>query len=174
MWSYLGPLLVYWLALFVACFIVTEIAQDQLYDEVTPKVGMKIGLGTFLLAILMVLLPPSYDTMFTSNIAWTLLHLIAWFGVFTLIFQFHPPHALGLGVATFLVVSGFATMGVESIMKPTPRAVTTPSAVNKPPIRQSLTPSVAPVTKGIAAPATTGGSPAVAPAASKAAPAKAK
>jgi len=148
MWSYLGPLLVYWMALFVSCFVVTEIAQDQLYDAVTPRVGLKIALGSLILAILMVLLPPSYETMFTGNIAWTLLHFIAWFGVFTLIFQFHPPHALGLGIMTFLLVSGFATMGVESMMKPTPRSALTPSRIAAPPIRKSLAPSAPPVAKG--------------------------
>jgi hypothetical protein len=141
MWSYLGPLLIYWLALFVACFVVTEIAQDQLYDEVTPRVGLKIAVGSLLLAILMVFLPPSYDKMFTSEIAWTLLHAIAWFGVFTLIFQFHPPHALGLSLATFVLVSGLATMGVESIMKPTPKAALAPARATNIPVRKSLAPS---------------------------------
>jgi hypothetical protein len=141
MWSYLGPLLIYWLALFVACFVVTEIAQDQLYDEVTPRVGLKIAVGSLLLAILMVALPPSYDKMFTSDIAWTLLHAIAWFGVFTLIFQFHPPHALGLSLATFILVSGLATMGVESIMKPTPKTALSPARATNIPVRKSLAPS---------------------------------
>ena len=54
--------------------------------------------------------------MFTTNIAWTLLQGVVWFGVFTLILQFHPWHALGIGTATMLMVSGLATMGVESIL----------------------------------------------------------
>ena len=59
--------------------------------------------------------------MFTTNIAWTLLQGVVWFGVFTLIFQFHPWHALGIGTATMLMVSGLATMGVESILsRPAP------------------------------------------------------
>lgn len=147
MWSYLGPLLIYWLVLFVACFVVTDVAQDQLYDEVTPRVGLKIAIGSLILAALMVIFPVSYDTMFTANIAWTLLHGIAWFAVFTLIFQFHPPHALGLGLATFLLVSGFATMGVESLMKPTPRQALAPVRANNPPVRQSLAPTAPPATK---------------------------
>ena len=53
----------------------------------------------------------SYDSMFTSNFAWTVLQGIVWFGVFTLIFQFHPWHALGLGLVTMVLVSGLATMG---------------------------------------------------------------
>lgn len=148
MWTYLWPLLIYWLALFVSCFVVTEIAQDQLYDEVTPRVGLKIALGTLIMAALMVALPPSYETMFTNNFAWTVLHLIVWFCVFTLIFQFHPPHALGLSIATFLLVSGLATMGVQSMLKPTPRAALRPARANNPPVRQSLSPSGPPAAKG--------------------------
>jgi hypothetical protein len=151
MWTYLWSLLIYWLALFVSCFIVTEIAQDQLYDAVTPRVGLKIALGSLIMAALMVVLPPSYETMFTGNFAWTLLHLIVWFGVFTLIFQFHPPHALGLSIATFLLVSGLATMGVQSILKPTPQAALRSPRVNNPPVRRSLGPSAPPAAvKGVA------------------------
>ena len=59
--------------------------------------------------------------MFTTNIAWTLLQGVIWFGVFTLILQFHPWHALGSGTATMLMVSGLATMGVESVLsRPAP------------------------------------------------------
>ena len=58
--------------------------------------------------------------MFTTNIIWTVFQAIVWFGVFTLIFQFHPWHALGLGILTMLLVSGLATMGVDSMLKPTP------------------------------------------------------
>ncbi|ODT99078.1 MAG: hypothetical protein ABS79_04940 [Planctomycetes bacterium SCN 63-9] len=148
MWLYLVRLLIYWMAIFVSCFAVTEVAQDQLYDEVTPRAGLKISIGALLLAILMVFLPPSYETMFTSDIAWTLLHLIAWFGVFTLIFQFHPPHALGLSIATFFLISGFATMGVESIVRPSSRPVTTPTKANIPAVRQSLAPKAPPLSTG--------------------------
>ena len=63
--------------------------------------------------------------MFTTNIIWTVLQAIVWFGVFTLIFQFHPWHALGLGIATMLLVQGLATMGVNSILTPTPAAAST-------------------------------------------------
>ena len=151
LWTYVWTLLIYWMAIFVSCFVVTEVAQDQLYNLTTPRIGLKITLGSLFLAILMVLMPPSYQTMFTCDIAWTVLHLFAWFGVFTFILQFHPPHALGLSLATFFLVSGFATMGVNSILKPTPRAALAPARSTNKPVRQSLGPSAPPAAKGKAA-----------------------
>ena len=83
----------------------------------------------------------SYESMFTSNFAWTVLQGIVWFGVFTLIFQFHPWHALGLGLITMVMVSGLATMGVESVLaKPAPNAAAT-RPVPSQPVRQSLSPA---------------------------------
>jgi hypothetical protein len=143
------PLLIYWLVVFVGCFVVVEIAQDQLYDEITPRAGLKLAGGSFLLAALLTALrragfPATFESMFTTNIAWTLLQGVAWFGVFTLIYRFHPWHALGLGVATMLVLSGLATMGVESLLaKPRATAAATSSFNATPPVRQSLTPGAA-------------------------------
>ena len=96
------PLLIYWLVMFVACFVVVELGHDQLYDEVTPHAGLKVAGGSLLIAILLTTLrakglAASYDSMFTTNIIWTVLQGIVWFGVFTLIFQFHPWHGLGSG-----------------------------------------------------------------------------
>ena len=121
------PLLIYWLVVFVGCYVVVEFGQDQLYDEVTPHVGLKVAGGSLLLAILLTALkyydvPASYLTMFTNNIIWTLLQAIVWPGVFSiLVFRFHPWHGLGLGLATMVLVSGLATMGVENLLsRPVP------------------------------------------------------
>ena len=76
--------------------------------------------------------------MFTTSLIWTIFQAIIWFGVFTLIFQFHPWHALGLGILTMLFVSGVATMGVDSMLKPTPPSASTPAAAVNKPVRQSL------------------------------------
>jgi hypothetical protein len=156
MMSLLWPFLIYWLVNFVACFVVVEIAQDQLYDEVTPHVGLKVTGGSALIAMVLTALryygvPASFESMFTTNIAWTLLQGVVWFGVFTLILQFHPWHALGIGTATMLMISGLATMGVESVLsRPTPNsAAARPFAPTKP-VRQSLSPSAAPVQPGAA------------------------
>jgi hypothetical protein len=141
----LWAFLIYWLVVFVGCYVVIEIGQDQLYDEVTPHVGLKVTGGSFLLALMLAEFyhrqaAASFESMFTNNFVWTVLQAIVWFGVFTLIFQFHPWHALGLGIATMLLVQGLATMGVNSILTPTPAAVSrSASAVNKP-VRQSLAP----------------------------------
>jgi hypothetical protein len=158
MFAVIWPLLIYWLVLFVVCYIITEVAQDQLYDEVTPRVGMKVGGASFILAVLLTWLHPSFETMFTSNFAWTVLQGIVWFGVFTLILQFHPWHALTLGVLTMLIVPGVATLGVDSIMKPTPKVASIQSLEAKKPVRQSLTAPAAGKTppapgKGATAPA---------------------
>jgi uncharacterized membrane protein YdcZ (DUF606 family) len=141
------PLLIYWLVMFVACFVVVEVAQDQLYDEVTPRAGLKVASGSLLIALLLTWMrargePVSYQSMFTTNIAWTVLQGIVWFGVFTLILQFHPWHALGLGLATMVMVCGLATMGVESVLaKPAQTAAATRSFVPSQPVRQSLSPA---------------------------------
>ncbi len=141
------PLLIYWLVLFVVCFIVVEVGHDQLYDEVTRHAGLKVTGGSLLIAILLTWLrwmgtPASYDSMFTANIGWTVLQGLVWFGVFTLIFQFHPWHALGVGIATMLLVTGLATMGVDSVLTKT---VASPKAqratVSGQPVRQSVTPA---------------------------------
>jgi hypothetical protein len=149
----LWPLLIYWLVMFVACFVVVEVAQDQLYDEVTPRAGLKVAGGSLLIAALLTWLratgsPASFDSMFTTSIAWTFLQGIVWFAVFALILQFHPWHALGLGLATMILVTGLATMGVESLLaKAAPVRPTAPSVINNQPIRQSLTPGAMPVPK---------------------------
>ncbi len=142
-------LLIYWLVTFVGCFVVVEFGQDQLYDEVTPHVGLKVTGGSLLLALMLTAfkykgLPASFDSMFTNNILCTVFQAIVWFGVFTLIFQFHPWHALGLGIATMLMLQGLATMGINSILSPTPASVSRPAAfaTNKP-VRQSLAPAPA-------------------------------
>jgi hypothetical protein len=86
--------------------------------------------------------PASYDSMFTSSFVWTVLQGLVWFGVFTLIFQFHPWHALGIGLVTMLLVTGIATMGVDSLLTKT---ADTPQArratVSSQPVRQSVTPT---------------------------------
>jgi hypothetical protein len=142
-------LLIYWLVIFVGCYVVIEIGQDQLYDEVTPHVGLKVTGGSLLLALMLTGfyskgMAASFDSMFTNNILCTVFQALVWFGVFMLIFQFHPWHALGLGIATMLLVQGLATMGVNSILSPTPAAVSRPGAfaVSKP-VRQSLAPAPA-------------------------------
>lgn len=138
MFAILWPLLIYWLVLFVVCYTITEVAQDQLYDEVTPRVGLKVALASFILAALLTWLHPSFDTMFTTNIIWTVLQGIIWFGVFTLILQFHPWHALALGVLTMLIVPGVATLGVDSMLKPAPRVASMRSLQPRTPVRQGL------------------------------------
>jgi hypothetical protein len=144
--TFVWPLLIYWLVVFVSSYVVVEIGQDQLYDEVTPRAGLKIAAGSLLIAAVLTWLryrgdAVSYESMFTSNFMWTALQGIIWFGVFTLIYQFHPWHALGLGLATMVLVSGLATMGVESLLsKDAAAAVTRAAAVPTRPVRQSLSP----------------------------------
>ncbi len=148
--TFIWPLLIYWLVMFVACFVVVEVGQDQLYDEVTPHAGLKVGGGSLLIAVLLTVfrakgVPASFESMFTTNLIWTVLQGIVWFGVFVLIFQFHPWHALGLGLATMLLVSGLATMGVESLLKPSAPTANRATVPHQP-IRQSVSPAASPPT----------------------------
>lgn len=161
MWTtIIWPLLIYWLVLFVACYVVVEIGQDQLYDEVTPRSGLKVAAGSLVIAIVLTTLrakglTASYESMFTTNLIWTVLQGLVWFGVFMLIFQFHPWHALGLGLVTMLLVTGLATMGVESLLSPSPAPRTTSgSLVPNKPVRQSVTPPTS--APPVAAPAAAG------------------
>lgn len=136
--------IIYWLAFFVACLSVVEVMQDWFYDEVTPRSGLKVAVGSLILAALAVKFRPSYDTMFTNDFAWTLLAAIVWFGVFMLIFQFHPLHAVGISLGTMVLVSGLATLGVDSIMKPSRTVAPAAKArTNNEPLRRPLSASPA-------------------------------
>jgi hypothetical protein len=140
------PLLIYWLVMFVVCFVLVEIGHDQLYDEVPKYAGLRVAGGSLILAGLLTGLrafgfPASFESMFTSNIGWTLLQGVVWFLVFMFILQFHPWHALGLGVVTMLLVSGLATMGVDSVLAKSRdvSAASRPFIANEP-VRQTLGP----------------------------------
>ena len=92
--------------------------QDQLYDEVTSGAGLKVAVRLAPPRGAADLVAASFDTMFTADIAWTVLQAIVWFGVFTLVFQFQPQHAAVLGTITFVLVAPLASMGVDSLMRP--------------------------------------------------------
>ena len=135
-------LLIYWLAMFVSSYIITEVAQDQLYDAVTPWVGLKVAGGSLLMAIYLTWRHPSFETMFTNNIAWTVLQGIIWFGVFMLIFRFHPLHAAAIGLLTMLIIPGAATLGVDSVTKESPKTASAPTRGPVTPVRASIGQSV--------------------------------
>jgi hypothetical protein len=135
------PFLIYWLVFFIASYSIVEFAQDQFYDEVTPRAGLKVALGSLLLALLQTWLRTSYDTMFTSDLPWTVLQGIVWFAVFTLVFQFHPQHAAAIGIGAMLLICGIATMGVESMTKPTPAQRPAGTLTKSKPVRGSLSPA---------------------------------
>jgi hypothetical protein len=149
MMTIVWPLLIYWLVLFVVCFVLVEIGHDQLYDEVAKHAGLRVCGGSLVLAALLTGLraygfPASFESMFTTNIGWTLLQGVVWFLVFMFVFQFHPWHALGLGVAAMLLVSGLATMGVESLLaKSRDVSTATRPFITNDPVRQSLGPGAA-------------------------------
>jgi hypothetical protein len=144
MFAIIWAFLIYWLVMFVASYIAVEVGQDQLYDEVTPMAGLKVAGGSFLLALLLTWIRPSFDTMFTTGIAWTLLQGIVWFGVFTFIYQFHPQHAVSIAIPLMLVSTGFATMGVESLTKPTPVLRPAQTLTKSKAIRRPIGPSAPP------------------------------
>jgi hypothetical protein len=135
MGAIIWPFLIYWLVMVVASYIAVDVGQDQLYDEPTPMAGLKVAGGSLILAALTTWLHPSFESMFTAGIAWTVLQGIVWFAVFTLIYQFHPLHALAIGIPMMLMIPGVATLGVESMTKPTPATQT--RVINEP-VRKSF------------------------------------
>ncbi|AMV39842.1 hypothetical protein [Planctomyces sp. SH-PL62] len=143
MWTLVFTFLVYWLVAFVGCFTAVEIAQDALYDEVTPRAGLKVTLASVILALVMTYYHPSFETMFTANLLSTVLQGIVWFGVFTLVLQFHPWHALGLGLLLMCLVSPLATMGVDSMLAPDDqvRRIRAGTSAATKPVRGSLSPT---------------------------------
>ena len=141
---------VYYVIFFVAGLTAIEVGHDQFYDEVTPHSALKAAAGSAILAALATWLRPSIETMFTNDITWTLLQAIAWVLVFLFIYEFHPWHALGVGLVTMVLVTGLASLGVDSMTRPksTPAPIRPRGA---PPVRGSLSgPAVA---KDAAAPA---------------------
>lgn len=153
MLAILWPFLIYWLVMFVVSYIAVEVGQDQLYDEPTPRAGLKVAAGSFILAAMLTYFRPTFETMFTVGIAWTVLQALVWIGVFIFIYQFHPWHALAIALPLMLITSGFATMGVESVMTPS-RPQRAPSSLAAPKaVRKSLTPTVAPPTPKAGPPA---------------------
>lgn len=143
MFAIIWPMLIYWLVFFVACYTVVEVGQDQFYDEVTPNVGWKVAAGSLILAALATWLRPSYESIFTSDIAWTALQAIVWVLVFMFVFQFHPWHALGLGLVTMVLVAGLATLGVDSLTRPSLTVAPVQPRGNQP-VRKAIGPIGAP------------------------------
>lgn len=143
---------VYWLILFVTNYIVVEYAQNYLYDETTPHVGWKLVGGTLILAVLLTILRTSFDTMFTFDIGWTVLQALAWFGVFTLIYRFQPLHGCVLGVCTFLIIGGLASMAVDSLTGEVPAAARVQINETPKPIRRPATTKGVPSTGALKAP----------------------
>jgi hypothetical protein len=141
------PLLIYWLVMFVLSYVAVEIGQDQLYDEVTPMSGLKVAAGSFLLAAMLTYFHPTFESMFTSSIAWTVLQALVWIGVFMFIYQFHPWHALAIAVPLMLISSGFATMGVDSVMRPAPVQRPASRLSTSQAVRKSLAPAALPAAK---------------------------
>lgn len=135
MWTTLTGV-IYWLIFFVICYVVAEYGQNYLYDETTPNLGLKLAGGTLLLALLSTWLRPSYDTMFTTDLSWTVLQAICWFLVFMFIFRFHPKHALSLGLGTMLIATGMASLGVDSLTGNVPEAARREIRKNTKPIRK--------------------------------------
>lgn len=129
--------LVYWAIFFVANLSAIEIGHDQFYDEVTPHSALKAAAGSALLAILGAWCRPSFETMFTNDLAWTVLQGMAWFFVFLFLYSFHPWHALGISLVTMVMVAGLATLGVDSMTRPKVTVAPT-QARGAPPVRGSL------------------------------------
>ncbi len=142
----LWPFLIYWVVLFVICYIVVEFAQNYLYDEATPNFGLKVAGGAVVLAAMLTWTRSSFDTMLTSDIPHTVLQAIVWFAVFTLIFRFHPQHAVMIGVVTMLLVAGLASLAVDSLTNPARETLPKFRQPSKP-VRSPAGPPITPAPK---------------------------
>jgi hypothetical protein len=156
MWTLFFSFLVYWAVAFVGCFTAVEIAQDALYDEVTPRAGLRVSLAASILALMMTYFHPSFETMFTAQIGLTVLQGIVWFAVFMFVLEFHPWHALGIGVLMMCLVAPLATMGVDSMLAPDDqvRRIRRGSPAATRPVRGSLSPGGSQVPASPPTPAT--------------------
>jgi hypothetical protein len=134
--SLIIPFLVYYLVIFAVNYIVVEYGQYFLYDEATPAKGLKVALGSLILASFLTWTHSSFATMFTDDIGKTVLQAILWFGVFVLIYRFHPWHGGGIALATMLIFAGMATLVVDSLTQPkTTARIDTQAPPSKPPRR---------------------------------------
>jgi hypothetical protein len=129
--------LVYWVILFVACYMIVEYAQSYLYDETTPSAGLKVALGTFLFAAFLTWKRISFESMFGGDLAWMFGLAVAWFVIFTFLFRFHPPHAFAIGLLSCILLTGAATLAVNSMTGQTPVTVAAKRATSKP-VRTTL------------------------------------
>jgi len=144
------PFLIYYILIFVACYIMVEFGQDFFYGEPTPGHAWKVALGALILAGLLTWTKSNYATMFTSEFMWTALQGIAWFAVFVLVFRFHPWHGAGIGLAAMLLLTGTATLVVDSMLTPRSTARIDTSRPATVPVRR---PAYAPPPKAVPAPA---------------------
>jgi hypothetical protein len=152
--STLVTFFVYWFVFFVASYAVIELFQRQFYDEITSAAGLKVTAGSFLMALIAMWAKPTYDTMFTAELHWTALQAIAWFLIFTFIYQFHPIHALAVSLSTLLLIPGVASMAAESLTRARPVDRRTQYRGDPKPMRKSAQPNLSrPAEKAEPAPA---------------------
>lgn len=130
--SLVVPLLINWLVLFVALYVVTEYGHYYLYEQVPPLLAARAAGGALVLALVLLWTRTSFDTMFTTELGNTVLQGIAWFVVFIFVLRFHPWHALGLGVATMVLVAGLAGLAVDSFNRSRGRNPTPVRTPHKP------------------------------------------
>ncbi len=136
------PFLVYWLILFVACYILVEYGQNYLYDEVTPGMWWKVAVGSLIFAVLLTWRRTSFESLFMTDLPMSALQAIVWFAVFTLLFRFHPPHALAISLVAFLLVSGASTLVINSMTGMQPGGPSPVARTPSKPIRRSLGPAL--------------------------------
>ena len=143
--TWIWPFLIYWFILFVITYIITEYGHRYLYDELPKLTPVRVLVASLILAAMLTWTHSSLETMFTSDIKWTVLQAIIWSGVYVVVLTFQPLHGALMGLAAMVVVAGMSTIAVDSMTKPKadPRTqFTTPNA----PVRRSSG-GIAPATK---------------------------
>jgi hypothetical protein len=75
--------------------------------------------------------------MFGADILWMFGLAVAWFVIFTFLFRFHPPHAFAIGVLACILLTGAASLAVNSMTGTAPVNVAAKRITSKP-VRTTL------------------------------------
>ncbi len=122
LWSFL----IYWLVMFVTCYVVVDFGQRYYYEEPTKHAALRVAAGSLIFAALLTRrgvvvgrlageIPAWYDGVLASPVLLAAVLTLLAFAVFTLLFEYHPRHAIMIGPATVLIMAVLAGLAVDSL-----------------------------------------------------------
>lgn len=104
-----------WALVYLAVYFVSESAQKFLYDRTLDGLWWRALLGALPLAALILWAPVRFEDMFTASFVTTFLQLVAWSLIFWLALGYQAPHGITVGGISFLIMSTFITMALDSL-----------------------------------------------------------